>query len=76
MKYIAASDQIPMDIQAYKKVGYFASEAQVAEAIRTETGLSHSVRHPLALIMEACDDTAYSVIDAEDSVKKSLVSFK
>ena len=75
MKYIAASDQSPKDIQAYKKVGYFASEAQVAEAIRTETGLSHSVRHPLALIIEACDDIAYSVIDAEDSVKKSLVSF-
>ena len=75
MKYVAASDQINKGIQAFKKVGYFASEAQVAEAIRTETGLNHSVRHPLALIMEACDDIAYSVIDAEDSVKKSLVSY-
>ncbi len=33
------------------------------------------MRHPLAYIMEACDDIAYSVIDAEDTVKKGYASF-
>jgi dGTPase len=37
--------------------------------------LAGDARHPLALIMEACDDIAYSVLDAEDSIKKGLVSF-
>jgi dGTPase len=32
------------------------------------------IRHPLAFVMEACDDTAYSVLDIEDAVKKGLVS--
>ncbi|SDH09943.1 dGTPase [Roseospirillum parvum] len=31
-------------------------------------------RHPLALVMEACDDIAYSVLDAEDAIKKGLAS--
>ena len=75
MKYVVGSDQLDKDKHACKKIGYFASETQVAGAIRTETGLEAAVRHPLALIMEACDDIAYSVIDAEDSVKKNLVSF-
>ena len=75
MKYVAASHEIDKDKQALKKVGYFFSETDVAQTVRTETGLSLAVRHPFALVMEACDDIAYSVIDAEDSVKKNLVSF-
>ena len=75
MKYVASSNQIDIDKPARKKVGYFASEAQVVKSIRTETGLEYPVRHPLSLVMEACDDIAYSVIDAEDSIKKNLVSF-
>ena len=39
------------------------------------TGLAEGVRHPLAYVMEACDDIAYSVIDAEDIVKKGYASF-
>ena len=75
MKYVASSNQTDSDKPARKKVGYFASEAQVANSIRSETGLTYPVRHPLSLVMEACDDIAYSVIDAEDSIKKNLVSF-
>ena len=75
MKYIGPSHEIDEDNHAFNKVGYFVSETHIAETIRAQTGLSAGVRHPLALIMEACDDIAYSVIDAEDSVKKNLVSF-
>lgn len=75
MKYVASSNQLTGDKPSLKKVGYFASEAQVAESIRSETGLQGSTRHPLSLVMEACDDIAYSVIDAEDSIKKNLISF-
>ena len=75
MKYVASSTQTDSDEPACKKVGYFASEAQVASAIRSQTGLHYPVRHPLSLVMEACDDIAYSVIDAEDSIKKNIVSF-
>jgi dGTPase len=40
-----------------------------------ETGLRAGQRHPFAYVMEACDDIAYSVLDAEDAVKKGLASF-
>lgn len=77
MKYTVGSDQVENDKQApaKKKVGYFVSEADVAAEIFARTGLASGLRHPLAYVMEACDDVAYSVIDAEDSVKKQLVSF-
>ena len=75
MKYIGPSHELDENNHALKKVGYFLSETDVAETVRAQTGLGTGVRHPLALIMEACDDIAYSVIDAEDSVKKNLVSF-
>ena len=39
------------------------------------TGLKEGVRHPLAYVMEACDDIAYSIIDAEDTIKKGYASF-
>ena len=60
---------------AKKKHNFFQSEREIVEEIWGETGLSEGVRHPLTYIMEACDDIAYAVLDAEDAVKKSLVSF-
>ena len=75
MKYVAGSDNIDTEKQSRKKVGYFASELSLVERIRKEVGLTNDARHPLALVMEACDDIAYSVLDAEDSIKKGLVSF-
>ncbi|MDD4600974.1 MAG: dNTP triphosphohydrolase [Negativicutes bacterium] len=57
-----------------KKHGYFFSENEVVEEIRSATGLSEGARHPMAFIMEASDDIAYSVLDIEDAVKKGLIS--
>lgn len=59
----------------WKKHGFFKSEENIIKDIWTETGLELGVRHPLTYIMEACDDIAYSVLDAEDIVKKGLASF-
>lgn len=59
----------------FKKHGIFKSEKEIAEQVWEHTGLSEGVRHPLAYVMEACDDIAYSVIDAEDTVKKGYASF-
>lgn len=74
MKYVAASDGIDKAKPALKKIGYFASEQPLVERLRDEIGLDGISRHPLALVMEACDDIAYSVLDAEDAIKKGLVS--
>ena len=59
----------------FKKFGIFESERHVANEIWEHTGLGEGVRHPFAYVMEACDDIAYSVIDAEDTVKKGYASF-
>lgn len=59
----------------FKKYGIFKSEESIIQEVWTQTGLSEGIRHPLAYIMEACDDIAYSVIDAEDTVKKGYASF-
>jgi dGTPase len=68
-------DLCPNDDLIWSKHGFFYSEQNIIKDIWTETGLSEGVRHPLTYIMEACDDIAYSVLDAEDIVKKRLASF-
>jgi len=75
MKYPTASDSIDRGNVAKKKHGYFQSEEAIVKDVWEKTGLSAGVRHPLTYIMEACDDIAYAVLDAEDAVKKGLVSF-
>jgi dGTPase len=59
----------------FKKYGIFQSERQIIEEVWEHSGLEAGMRHPLAYVMEACDDIAYSVIDAEDTVKKGYASF-
>ncbi len=59
----------------FKKYGIFKSEELIIKDVWEHTGLEEGVRHPLAYVMEACDDIAYSIIDAEDTVKKGYASF-
>lgn len=75
MKYPTASDGIDKSNVATKKHGFFQSEADIAQEVWRKTGLRLGVRHPLTFLMEACDDIAYTVMDAEDAVKKGLMSF-
>ena len=79
MKYTVASDSVVPKKQGgaapERKVGFFASEVDLVSRIRAATGLTGHTRHPLTHIMEACDDIAYLIVDAEDAVKKELVSF-
>ena len=71
MKYPVFSDSQ----HSFRKFGIFQSERRIAKDVWKETGLSEGIRHPLAYVMEACDDIAYSVIDAEDTIKKGYASF-
>jgi dGTPase len=72
---IGSSVKCPYTKATWKKHGYFHSEAHIIEDVWKETELMEGVRHPITYIMEACDDIAYSVLDAEDIVKKGLASF-
>jgi dGTPase len=77
MKYIVSADKMDPKMKerpAAKKCGFFQSEATCVKEIQDKTGTGEH-RHPLTYIMEACDDIAYSVLDAEDAAKKGLVSF-
>ncbi|MDJ3784603.1 dNTP triphosphohydrolase [Salmonella enterica] len=72
IKYPRSSES---DSSLWKKHGFFLSEKDVVQDIWNNTGLSEGVRHPFTYIMEACDDIAYSVLDAEDIIKKGFASF-
>lgn len=74
MKYPTSSDKIG-ETAATKKHGFFFSEQNIAKEVLKECGLGIGQRHPLAYVMEACDDIAYVVMDVEDTVKKGLASF-
>jgi len=78
MKYTApsnrAGDLAPRKTKATSKPGFFASEKDIVSWITQTTGLKEGERHPLTWLMEACDDIAYSVLDIEDAIKKSIIS--
>ena len=72
LKYPVCADSPP---HGFRKFGLFQTERGIAEDVWRHTGLAEGVRHPLVYVLEACDDIAYSVIDAEDIVKKRYASF-
>lgn len=63
------------DIRKHK-LGYFYAEEDSFRKIAQETGTlldnGEVARHPLAYLMEAADDIAYSTADLEDAYKKGL----
>ena len=75
MKYTVPSDRrAKRQHPAKKKFGFFAADSETASIVFEKTGLTEGKRHPIAYIMEAADDIAYSVIDIEDAIKKRIVS--
>ncbi|EWH11920.1 putative deoxyguanosinetriphosphate triphosphohydrolase [Catenovulum agarivorans DS-2] len=73
LKYPVSNRQVQS--LGWKKAGYFQSEQAIVEDVWQQTGLSEGIRHPFTFVMEACDDIAYIVLDAEDIVKKDIASF-
>lgn len=75
MKYPSPSDKVDKKVKSRSKFGYFFSEQEIAAQVWNEVGLREGLRHPFVYIMEASDDIAYSILDAEDAIKKGLVSY-
>ena len=73
MKYVVGAGNTEKNA-GKKKMGYFCSEQAIVIFARSKTGLKEGQRHPVAWITEAADDTAYSVLDLEDSIKKGILS--
>lgn len=69
------TDSEDVDIRKHK-LGYFQAEEDSFHKIAQETGTllddGEVARHPLAYLMEAADDIAYSTADLEDAYKKGL----
>ena len=75
MKYPCLWNSEAFKNRRYEKFGVFESEIKVVKEVWEDTGLKEGYRHPFAYVMEACDDIAYSVVDAEDTIKKGYASF-
>ena len=81
-KYPKASLPVkPTNHIAYKKFGYFQSEALFFEEIAQELGLiatkkekeTRYHRHPLTFLVEAADDICYTIIDFEEGINLGLI---
>lgn len=59
----------------HKKMGYFYAEREFFADIQKSTG-TDGHRHPLAFLLEAADDIAYTTADIEDAVKKGLIDYE
>jgi dGTPase len=77
LKYTVAAHEAKRDsiFAGGKKPGFFKSEESIVDEVWERTGLKPAQRHPLAYLVEACDDICYGVIDVEDTVKKDLASY-
>lgn len=76
IKYPVSSDCIDKDSGdiCTKKMGYFYGDRKNFKDVVTSTGAGNR-RHPLAYLLEAADDIAYSTADLEDGFKKGILSF-
>src|SRR6267154_3764816 len=69
-KYIARSHEASKKgPHQASKPGYFASENDLINRLRKETETG-TARNPIAYLVEASDDIAYSTVDIEDGIKK------
>ena len=73
----AKRDRDSQDARAHK-FGYYVSEQDLVNQIRTATGMALPeeplARNPLTYILEAADDIAYVASDIEDGVSKNTIS--
>lgn len=75
-KYVVPSDKADKDSsnRAWRKPGYFASENDIVNQIRENTG-TEAARNPICFLVEAADDIVYLAADVEDAVKKGILSW-
>ena len=84
IKYKCFPDEINKDDALTKKAGYFYSEKDLVNRIyneiypkgegNSEYQLNERQRYPLAYIMEAADDIAYSLSDISDGIEKRIIT--
>ncbi len=81
MKYPGSSLEISYDKKdpnrdiARKKMGYFFAERELFADVQKACG-TNGRRHPLAFLLEAADDIAYTTADIEDAKKKGLIDYE
>lgn len=76
LKYTSSSELAgaPDGKHCESKPGFFYSENDLVDRIRTETGTGRA-RNPIAFLAEAADDIVYTAADIEDSVKKGVLTW-
>lgn len=75
LKYAAGSGGTREGSHALGKPGYFESERDLVDRIRSRTGVPSEARNPITLLMEAADDICFSVVDIEDAIKKGVATW-
>ncbi len=76
MKYVAASREADKDgpDKSRAKPGFCQTEQHIVELVRNETGTGPA-RNPIAYLVEAADDSVYSICDVEDGIRKGVISW-
>ena len=74
IKYPRSAQEADKKDNSKKKAGYFSTEGDLFERMRTALGIESGCRHPLSYIMEAADDIAYCMSDIEDGFEKDLIN--
>jgi dGTPase len=76
-KYTAGSDRCDSESRIHEitKPGFFASENELIEQVRANTGTG-LFRNPITFLVEAADDIVYATVDIEDAVKKGIIDWR
>lgn len=77
MKYVAASHEADKDgpDKSRAKPGFCQTEQPIVELVRDATGTGPS-RNPIAYLVEAADDSVYSICDVEDGIRKGVITWR
>jgi dGTPase len=77
IKYPCASNEVqPKGLKPLRKFGYFKTDAETFQRVRSLTYLHEHQRNPLTYLMEAADDIGYATGDIEDVLKKGFVDYE
>ncbi|NVJ64062.1 MAG: dGTPase [Flavobacteriaceae bacterium] len=57
-----------------KKPGFYFSESEFVEKLRSELNINDGCRFPLTYVMEAADDISYCIADLDDALDKRILT--